>query len=120
MTSNTLRRIASLSGGSGPQRAMQNMLQGGAVGGGLGFAAAGPAGAAVGAAMAPLAGQLAGRGATHMTKRRAEMARSIAARGETPEQAAVPTARSGRAPSAAAVSTLPLAALLAGPERRGR
>ena len=120
ITSNTLRRIASLSGGSGPQRAMQNLLQGGAVGGGLGFAAAGPAGAAVGAAMAPLAGQLAGRGATHLTKRRADMARSIAARGETPEQAAVPTARSGRAPRAAAMSALPLAALLAGTERRGR
>ena len=41
ITSNTLRRIASLSGGSGPQRAVQNLIQGSAVGGGLGFAWAG-------------------------------------------------------------------------------
>ncbi|MCY4551069.1 MAG: hypothetical protein OXC28_22180 [Defluviicoccus sp.] len=34
LTANVLRRIASLGGGSGPQRAMQNLIQGG----GLGFA----------------------------------------------------------------------------------
>ena len=87
LTSNTLRRIASLSGGSGPQRAMQNLLQGGAVGGGLGFALGGPAGAAIGAGVAPLAGQLAGRAATRATQRRANLARAMAARGETPKQA---------------------------------
>ena len=86
-TSNTLRRIASLSGGSGPQRAMQNLIQGGAVGGGLGFALGGPAGAAIGAGIAPVAGQVAGRMATNATKRRANLARAIAARGETPKQA---------------------------------
>ena len=87
ITSNTLRRIASLSGGSGPQRAMQNLLQGGAVGGGLGFMLGGPAGAAIGAGVAPLAGQVAGRLATRRTKRQADMARAIAARGQTPKQA---------------------------------
>ena len=86
-TANTLRRIASLSGGSGPQRAMQNLLQGGAVGGGLGFAVGGPAGAAVGAGIAPLAGHVAGRMAERGTLRRANLARAMAARGETPAQA---------------------------------
>ena len=87
LTSNVLRRIASLSGGSGPQRAMQNLLQGGAVGGGLGYALGGPAGAALGAAVAPVAGQMAGRMATRGTQRRANLARAIAARGMTPKEA---------------------------------
>ena len=87
ITGNVLRRIASLSGGSGPQRSMQNLIQGGAVGGGLGFALGGPAGAALGAGVAPLAGQVAGRLATRGTQRRADMARAIAARGQTPKQA---------------------------------
>ena len=86
-TVNTLRRIASLGGGSGPQRAMQNLIQGSAVGGGLGFAVGGPAGAAVGAMAGPLIGQGAGRMATRATQRRANLARAIAARGETPKQA---------------------------------
>lgn len=86
-TTNMLRRIASLSGGSGPQRAMQNLLQGGAVGGGIGFALGGPAGAAIGAGVAPVAGQVAGRMATRGTQRRANLARAMAARGETPKQA---------------------------------
>ena len=87
ITGNVLRRIASLSGGSGPQRAMQNLIQGGAVGGGLGFALGGPAGAAIGAGVAPVAGQLAGRMATRGTQRRADYARALAARGQTPKQA---------------------------------
>ena len=87
ITSNTLRRIASLSGGSGPQRAVQNLIQGSAVGGGLGFAMGGPAGAALGAAAGPLAGHAAGRLATRAGQQRANMARAIAARGETRKQA---------------------------------
>ena len=86
-TSNTLRRIASLSGGSGPQRAVQNLIQGSAVGGGLGFALGGPAGAALGAAAGPVAGHAAGRLATRAAQQRANMARAIAARGETRKQA---------------------------------
>ena len=83
----TLRRIASLNGGSGPQRAVQNLIQGSAVGGGLGFAMGGPAGAALGAAAGPLAGHAAGRLATRAGQQRANMARAIAARGETRQQA---------------------------------
>ena len=86
-TTNTLRRIASLSGGSGPQRAMQNLIQGGGVGAGIGYALAGPPGAAVGALVGPGAGQWAGRMATRGTQRRANLARAIAARGQTPRQA---------------------------------
>ena len=87
ITANVLRRLASLSGGSGPQRAMQNLIQGSAVGGGLGFALGGPPGAALGAAAGPLVGHAAGRLATRGTQRRANLARAIAARGETPKQA---------------------------------
>ena len=87
ITSNTLRRIASLSGGSGPQRAVQNLIQGSAVGGGLGFALGGPAGAALGAAAGPVAGHAAGRLATRAAQQRANMARAIAARGQTRQQA---------------------------------
>ena len=86
-TVNTLRRIASLGGGTGPQRAMLNLLQGSTVGGGLGFALGGPAGAAFGAAVGPVAGHVAGRMATRATQRRANLARAVAARGETPKQA---------------------------------
>ena len=53
----------------------------------LGFALGGPAGAAIGAGVAPLAGQVAGRMATRGTQRRANLARAMAARGETPKQA---------------------------------
>ena len=95
VTNNTLRRIASLSGGSGPQRAMQNLIQGSAVGGGLGFALGGPAGAAVGAGVAPVAGQVAGRMATRGTQRRADLVRAMAARGMTPKEARQ-AARRGR------------------------
>jgi len=87
IASNTLRRIASLSGGSGPQRAVQNLLRGGAIGGGLGYALGGPAGAAIGAGIAPVAGQVAGRMAERAARRRANLARAMAARGETPAEA---------------------------------
>ena len=69
---------------------MLNLLQGSTVGGGLGFAVGGPAGAAVGAMAGPLIGQGAGRLATRATQRRANLARAIAARGETPKQAKAP------------------------------
>ena len=87
ITGNVLRRIASLGGGSGPQRAMQNLIQGGGVGAGIGYTLAGPPGAAVGALIGPGAGQLAGRMATRGTQRRANLARAMAARGQTPRQA---------------------------------
>ncbi len=83
IASNTLRRIASLSGGSGPQRAVQNLLQGG----GLGYALGGPAGAAIEAGIAPVAGQVAGRMAERAARRRAKLTRAMAARGETPAEA---------------------------------
>ena len=62
---------------------MQNLIQGG----GLGFELGGPASAAIGAGIAPLAGQVAGRMATRGTQRWANLARAMAARGETPKQA---------------------------------
>lgn len=83
IASNTLRRIASLSGGSGPQRAVQDLLRGG----GLGYALGGPAGAAIGAGIALVAGQVAGRMAERAARRRANLARAMAARGETPAEA---------------------------------
>ena len=87
-TSNTLRRIASLSrrqrDRNGPCR---TLIQGSAVGGGLGFAMGGPAGAALGAAAGPVAGHAAGRLATRAAQQRANMARAIAARGQTRQQA---------------------------------
>ena len=121
MSANVLARIGSLSGGTGSQRNMLNLMAGGGLGYGAGTMIGGPLiGGPLGAG-AWLVARTSHSG-LHSAgpQQRADMARAVTARGETPEQAAVPTARSGRAPRAAAVSTLPLAALLAGPERRGR
>ena len=77
--SNTLRRIGSLGGGSGSSRNMLNLL----IGTGTGAAVGGP----VGAVAVPLAGYAAQRGAQAMTKSRADLARAVVARGETPQTA---------------------------------
>ena len=55
---------------------------------GAGTAIAGPlVGGPIGAALVTGGGNLAARGAQRLTQRRADMARAIAARGETPTQA---------------------------------
>ena len=59
---------------------MLNLLQGSTASGG-------PAGAVLGAAVGPVVGNVAGRMATRATRRRANLARAITARGETPKQA---------------------------------
>ena len=115
--SNTLRRIGSLGGGSGTSKNMLNLL----VGTGAGAAVGGP----IGAVAVPLAGYGAQRAATAMTKNRADLARAITARGETPQQATVPKQRSSaetflidgarqRYPQGAAPIAAPLAV---GPKR---
>ena len=76
VTSNTLRRIGSLGGGSGASRNMLNLMAGVASGAAVG----GP----IGAAVVPLAGYGAQRAAQSMTQGRAALARAITARGQTP------------------------------------
>ena len=121
MSANVLARIGSLSGGTGSQRNMLNLMAGGGLGYGAGTMIGGPLiGGPLGAGAVAGGANLAQRLAQRGTQQRADMARAVTARGETPEQVAVPTTRSGRAPRAAAMGALPLAALLAGPERRGR
>ena len=80
-TSNTLRRIGSLGGGSGSSRNMLNMMVG--VGGGA--AVGGP----IGAVAVPLAGYGAQRAAQSMTQGRAALARAITAQGKTPKRTPV-------------------------------
>ena len=75
-TSNTLRRIGALGGGSGPSRNMLNLM----VGVGSGAAVGGP----LGAAAVPMIGYGAGRAAQAMTEGRAALARAITARGQIP------------------------------------
>ena len=82
ITSNTLRRIGSLGGGSGSSRNMLNLL----IGTGTGAAVGGP----VGAVAVPLAGYGAQRAATAMTQNRADLARAVTARGEMPKRPAAP------------------------------
>ena len=76
MTSNTMRRIGALGGGSGPSRNMLNLM----VGVGSGAAVGGP----LGAAAVPMIGYGAGRAAQAMTEGRAALARAITARGQIP------------------------------------
>ena len=75
-TSNTLRRIGALGGGSGPSRNMLNMM----AGAGGGAMVGGP----LGAVAVPLLGYGAGRAAQSMTQGRAALARAITAQGRTP------------------------------------
>lgn len=77
-TTNTLRRVAQLGFGTDGQRNVLAAL--------AGIAAGGYAGGGVGAVVAPAAGTLAGHVARRRTSRAADMARAIAARGETPGQ----------------------------------
>ena len=90
MSQNILRRIGSLGGGSGKQRNMLNMIMGGGAGAGAGAALGGPAGAAIGGAAVPAISYGAARLAEKGTKGRADLARAIVARGETPSTAAAP------------------------------
>ena len=82
MTANVLRRIGSLGGGLDQGRNMLNML----AGVGAGAAVGGP----VGAIAVPLAGYGAARASKAGTQNRANLARAIAARGDTPKQTPIP------------------------------
>ena len=87
-TTNTLRRLGALGGGIGTSRQSLNAVLGGGLGFGAGTAIAGPlVGGPIGAALVTGGGNLAARQAQRLTQRRADMARAIAARGETPKQA---------------------------------
>ena len=87
-TTNTLRRLGALGGGIGTSRQSLNAVLGGGLGFGAGTAVGGPLiGGPIGAALVTGGGNLAARGAQRLTQRRADMARAIAARGETPAQA---------------------------------
>ena len=106
MSSNIMRRIGSLSGGTGAQRNMLNALAGMGVGAGAGAAAGGPLGGAIGGVVVPLAGHGAQRLAQKATQGKADLARAMVARGETPgrvaKQTRVPYAP-GMAPGLAAI-----------------
>ena len=80
-TTNTLRRIGSLGGGLDQGRNMLNLMAGVAGGAAVG----GP----VGAALVPAAGYAAAKVSKARTSQSAALARAIAARGQTPRQAAV-------------------------------
>ena len=82
LTANVLRRIGSLGGGIDQGRNMLNLLAGAAGGAAVG----GP----IGAAAVPLAGYAAARASKAGTQNRANLARAIAARGDTPKQSTVP------------------------------
>ena len=86
ITQNTLRRIGSLSGGIDQSRNLLNLLGGVGAGAYVG----GPVGAVAVPAAAWGAAQLAKQG----TRGRADLARAITARGETPKQATVRKPRS--------------------------
>ena len=80
--SNTIRRIGSMSGGIDSSRNVINLM----AGSGAGALAAGPAGA-IGVPLAAMAAQ---KLATKQTRGRADLARAITARGETPKAAPRP------------------------------
>ena len=90
LTANALRRIGSIGGGQGQGRNVLNALIASGTAAAAGGAAAGPVGAAIAAVGIPVAGHLAGRAATRATRGRADLARAIVARGETPAQVAEP------------------------------
>ena len=79
---NTLRRIGSMSGGIDSSRNVINLM----AGSGAGALAAGPAGA-IGVPLAAMAAQ---KIATKQTRGRADLARAVVARGETPKAAQRP------------------------------
>ena len=89
-TTNTLRRLGALGGGIGTSRQSLNAVLGGGLGFGMGTAVGGPLiGGPIGAALVTGGGNLAARQAQKLTQRRADMARAIAARGETPTKASL-------------------------------
>ena len=90
MAQNLLRRIGSVGGGSGQQRNVLNLMAGGGLGAAAGASAGGPVGAAIGGAVVPAIGYGAARLAERGTKGRADMARAVVARGQTPKTAPVP------------------------------
>ena len=79
---NILRRVGSLGGGLDASRNLLNLMAGAAGGAAVG----GP----IGAALVPLAGHLAARASRAGTQSRANLARAVTARGESPKQASVP------------------------------
>ena len=89
-TANQLRRLGSLGGGSGQQRNVLNAIIAGGGAASVGAATAGPVGALALGLGVPAAGYGAARLAERATKRRADLARAVVARGETPAQARVP------------------------------
>ena len=86
MSANILRRIGSLGGGLDQGRNMLNLMAGAAGGAAVG----GP----IGAAAVPLAGYVAARASKAGTQNRANLARAITARGDTPKQSTVPRRKS--------------------------
>ena len=82
LSANVLRRIGSLGGGLDQGRNMLNLM----AGAGAGAAVGGP----VGAMAVPLAGYAAARASKAGTQNRANLARAITARGETPKQTPIP------------------------------
>ena len=83
-SANVLRRIGSLSGGTGAQRNMLNLLVGSGAGAGAGGMIGGPFGSALGAAAVPMIGAAAQKMAQRGTQGRADLARAAVARGEAP------------------------------------
>ena len=80
-SANVLRRIGSLSGGTGAQRNLLNMLAGSGLGGAAGATVGGPLGGFVGAVGVPAVGHGAQRLAERGTRGRAELVRAMAATG---------------------------------------
>ena len=113
-SANVLRRLGSLSGGTGAQRNMLNLLVGSGAGAGAGGMIGGPFGSALGAAAVPMVGAAAQRMAQRATQGRADLARAAVARGEAPPTGPSRGGRMAREAAQAPVDALPLAALMAG------
>ena len=113
-STNVLRRLGSLGGGSGAQRNTLNLLVGGSAGAGAGGMIAGPFGSALGAAAVPMIGAAAQKMATRGTKNRADLARAAVARGEAPPTGPGRAGRMAREAAMAPADAMPLAALMAG------
>ncbi|MCY4608805.1 MAG: hypothetical protein OXD40_09445 [bacterium] len=99
---NLLRRVGSLSGGTGIQRNMLNAGAGmGVVGGGIGALTMNPFAGALAAGLVPPAGWAAQRLAQRGTQGRADLARAMVASGEP-----IPGRRPSPVPGAATAATL--------------
>ena len=113
-SANVLRRLGSLSGGTGAQRNMLNLLVGSGAGAGAGGMIGGPFGSALGAAAVPMIGAAAQKMAQRGTQGRADLARAAVARGEAPPTGPSRGGRMAREAAQAPVDAMPLAALMAG------